>query len=816
MALKTVDITDHAAWYSARRDELLALMKETTALDIPPEYKMELAASHKKCLENQFEIVLVGEFQGGKSTTFNTLCGGRDLSPRGLNGGGIKTSAAVITAQNISDGETRDGMEEWAEITIKSKQKLQAGMFDVLAKIGKIQDTMPKIKLETEKDFLDNLDLDNPAHRKAMKDVLSKMWANGWDQNCPNLKKGDMTQRDLQDNMRIATLVLNFYGTKGYQDLCQKKITDIYAFQKMIQFPEGWEKKWCDKANANFSFDEISFVFISRALLRIKSEHLARLGCKITDCPGLFANAYDTRVAKEAIRNADAAWHLLKADTQLGDADLKILGEIKNMGINDRIFLSGNMKSDHKQKIANIIPVAEDQLRNAGLGDCIHPYNARLAFLSEQGNLIIDKKLADHDKKNMEIDSDMQGKTPEAMWLKMTRKIGNMIDIDAIAELEELDKEAIKTVKDESRLEDILTPLNERIIRNQAKSILLDNGSTRAAKALEGYEGDLQSTENAAQENEEIAKKRKAEADQKLKDFLEAAQELIDKAPFVVNKIENAYFYSNQLLKDAFNSNNILSDITKKILVAAYKKKDEMFLNSEEYQKDVLKSVSPEISGLLNDAILDAWGNWRNEGGVSAWQKKHLAEIKKTNKDIENKWKDVKCDNIPLLRGLGDFKLPSLDADITNAISAIASDANIKDAIKASQNNFLQTIWSWLKKLFGGDTEKDFENAHEGNVFSAVHKALTAQNLQSVQISLERTFSNHTETVEKNLRDKLKLIETSYDQRVKEGENTRKKASEKRKEIADRCRKIRTEKIEPVRKKLQAYEAKVSQEVQGL
>ena len=89
-------------------------------------YREELERIKKKSQEDQFEIVLCGEFQGGKSTTFNAICDGRDLSPRGLGGGGIKTSAAIISAQNISD----ENENERAEISYKTKNEFSKNICD--------------------------------------------------------------------------------------------------------------------------------------------------------------------------------------------------------------------------------------------------------------------------------------------------------------------------------------------------------------------------------------------------------------------------------------------------------------------------------------------------------------------------------------------------------------------------------------------------------------------------------------------------------------------------------------------------------------
>ena len=343
MQLQNTTGMDRAQWYETRRNELLKLLERTTGLEIPKGYAKNLADIRKKCLENQFEIVLVAQFQGGKSTTFNTLCDGRDLSPRGLGGGGIKTSAAIISAQNISDGETKNGMDEWAEITFKSKYEIQYGMFDILHEIlsedqnfknsviktgVKEEDYLCKISSPAE--FAKILDLDNSTHRKAVRDTLN-IWWDQW-----NANKGSLSSDEL-DRLRIATLIDRFYNIPEYKELISKTTTGIYDFQSLVAFPTDWAPRWSDGQKASFKLSEIAFIFIARTLLRIKSKNLARVGCRISDCPGLFANAFDTNVTTKAIMHSDAVWYLIGGEKQIGQQDLKALAYIKNMGMADKI-----------------------------------------------------------------------------------------------------------------------------------------------------------------------------------------------------------------------------------------------------------------------------------------------------------------------------------------------------------------------------------------------------------------------------------------------------------------------------------------------
>ena len=100
--------------YSARRDELLSELQEILKIEgLPDKTAKELKAVSRKLVSNVFNIVLIGEFQGGKSTTFNSICDGREISPRGAM---IKTSACKISAQNLPDPDAAEyAILEWKQ-----------------------------------------------------------------------------------------------------------------------------------------------------------------------------------------------------------------------------------------------------------------------------------------------------------------------------------------------------------------------------------------------------------------------------------------------------------------------------------------------------------------------------------------------------------------------------------------------------------------------------------------------------------------------------------------------------------------------------
>ena len=107
----------------------------------------ELAALRERLSDERFRIGLYTPSQRGKSTTFNALFGGQELSPRGQ---GTATSAAIVVGV-----PTRDpGRVGKATVAWKSKEELLLSL-----KAALIAPYLPKGRL-AEGQSLDDLDLD--------------------------------------------------------------------------------------------------------------------------------------------------------------------------------------------------------------------------------------------------------------------------------------------------------------------------------------------------------------------------------------------------------------------------------------------------------------------------------------------------------------------------------------------------------------------------------------------------------------------------------------------------------------------------------
>lgn len=339
--------------YAKFRDELVGIIDEFVSHknDVDPKGKSipQLLKVKNRLLESQFEIALIGEFQGGKSTTFNALCGGREISPRGLGTGGVKTSAAVITAQNIAGNETRNGLSEWAEITWLSRKALHQRVAYALN--FKEQEALPPIS--------------------ELESAVQKAWT--------NLTVDDDDSRDM---LQVATLQLRLLKSKEFDSIVTRNVVAIDEFQKYVKFPKNWEMRWGEQGiNADFTMEESLFVALDSVLVRIHSAYLQKLGCRITDCPGLFVSKWDTDRALEVMRRSNAVWYLLNGNKEMAKEQKKVLQSIRLGRWHTKCFFTLNVKGD-EASTDGILRANVAKIKNAGfnVANRVFKYNAAVAF----------------------------------------------------------------------------------------------------------------------------------------------------------------------------------------------------------------------------------------------------------------------------------------------------------------------------------------------------------------------------------------------------------------------------------------------------
>lgn len=858
-------------WYEQKRNELIGLLNETSTLKIPEKYAQELAASAKKCLENSFDIALIGEFQGGKSTTFNALCDGRDISPRGLGGGGIKTSAAAISAQNIADNETKEGLSEWAEVTFKTPYALALGMHGILgvklADNSNFRALFPDMKdddfrnvCNIPESFATLFNIEDDRHLQFAKEAIAGTWRE-WEQDRAKFSEDEL------DQLRISTLVTRFYGTSGYKKMIQKTVLPIDKFQNLVAFPKDWAIRWGDGADASFNIEEISFVFLDSVLVRLHSENLERIGCRITDCPGLFANAYDTNVAMKTIHASDGIWYLINGEKQIGEKDLKIIKTINNMGMKDKINATCNLKGPHEQKINEVMPVTKQTLQNAGYSVELFPYNARLAFLAAQGRLILEhpEKFSEKDKECMIVDAKPKAGTepdPKKMWVKMVNRLGGNTELENLEDVSLLDEDSVAEVRKESYLDDILGRLEHDVIEKKAKSILIDNGSKRAAGALLQYEGDLEAIETAAKQHEDEALAKLDEAKKELDDFIAEINKRLKRSPFVADKRVYAQQIANEMVQLLFEGDELTKEFAANVAYLLAIKiviKDYAF-DKDTFAKQIKEMMTPCFAEIYKKATIKAVEKWKSSNDGTFQNMKH--QVENFCNDIQTLWRDRKMDSNILLQKL-DFTALD-DAKIMEFVSA-----NISDKVFAADTDLSKIaeekrygLGSILFELIGGialgalsgiiatfllgpagwivavagwigkalydrtrsaeEVELKFEKKVDKTAKELYPKILgpmlaffnSYERRQEFAKPYEDFFSEIQVDLANNIQDSLEKIANDFTkERYIPAQTEARKSQEEKDRVAAENNRIRTTEIEPLRKKIQEFEKRATAEL---
>jgi len=774
----TVSETERYVQY---RDQLIQILDEfvSKGIDVDGEHTPELLAIRKRLKESQFEIALIGEFQGGKSTTFNMLCGGREISPRGLNGGGIKTSAAVVTAQNIDGDETQNGLHEWAEITWLTPLEIKRRIFAVLKKYD--NESKPLLSKNIEKTYMGD---------------VGKLLKIAWDKN---------PKEDDLDLLRIATLQYKLLASPAFDRISSQQIVPVDQFQKLVTFPQNWEDRWQNKINADFKPEECCFSIVDRVLVRIHSAALAKLGCKITDCPGLFVSQWDTDRAIEVMRNANAIWYLLSGEKQIGKNDLRALSKIKDYRWQDKCFFSINRR---KGKKSTELIAAEDmaKLKNAGFyPDQIFMYDAFLSFRCAQIEILAKSPLPSKDCECLAIETVRDGDYKESSleFGKKPEKCSNAIrklirrHLMTIDE-EDLADDLMNSEKVSSNLQiallsmsgrtEILNAVEKLIITSRARSILVSEGSKKCLDVLEHFKNNLLDKERAAEQTLQDAQKNAEEAKTKLEKFEKEWKEQFE--------FLNADSLDDGLAMDFFaeNDHEIRETIKEKAIEICKEEWHGSYYDASDVDKAAEERIQSEFIELVK-AKIDIYRRdiTSKPKFMDSVGKPFLDRLEKMNM----RWDELKTEN-DLLNSLtiiseediGDLVFGSFNEKLSGTIDLPwYSWELLKDIFSLGIRRFFQTpddrIENFFREndpvgyaynAFKGDSDNEKKIAFALGAqrrfyiskIKAAFENLNERLVQSIQAREDIVKSNNSERerIAKDAKDKRENIVEPYAQRI--------------------------------------------------
>ena len=803
--------------YESKRNDLISMLDSilTTATGLSAPARKELEETAAKLKRNSFEIVLVGEFQGGKSTTFDTICDGREISPRGI---GIKTSACKISAQSVPADQP-----ERADLTWKSDEEL------MLTMIGIVRDNLVNDKdayaLFTKKDKngIDVLpSLSDPRiHKLASKAIHAE-----WERYNANKANYDPDQKGLLDILLISTLILNFCNSPELAQLKAKPSVAIDELKSLVVFPQDWAERWLvGGEKAQWTFSEVPFVFLGSISCHIHCANLERLGCVITDCPGLFAGPWDTAVAQKAMMQADAILSLIGGQRAVTEADLRALTEIRKTQQGHKVFFAINSRLS-KANIAGPIRQADfSMIRQRGYeidnAETIDVFNSLLAF---------DSKTTPADEKRWKKE------VSAALAVYLGLDLTDEKDLQRAKELRENRPELYKA----SDFPSILAKIETDVVTKKFKSILVNGGTNKASKALDALNGDLSVKEMKAKKDLDEVEKEVEVARKKLVDFQQFVNET------VATELQNpsgSDLVARDYLQSVFIDNiEAIADSVCPIVA-------ERTIGDAELLKTIKEAVRSqngapkEAYASLNEPIKDAaltiinpafegWVANVKQGQNDTFRNVYGNSLRNLDFLFQEKWKNVVHEDTS---GFLDDLDCELDFAITDipGLDIIGGDADEMQKAILSVSG-MDNVMSWVVSIIVGILAGFFCAGPIGVAILVILAIVVvviartqlanylAQKLRPKIIDvLRQQFENSAEMLTASFKDNvlrlmldkvaeryrssLKTQLDAFNHRVEETLTMKRKRLDEQNRIAAEAKKVREEQIEPARKRIAEF-----------
>lgn len=633
--------------YEKKRNDLIKLIEGilVTAKDLSADARKELDDAVSKLRRNSFEIVLVGEFQGGKSTLFDTICEGREISPRGQ---GIKTSACKISAVSLPDSEA-----EYVDLRWKTDDELMLTMIDVVK--NNLENGSEEHGLFNRKDEVNGTPVLPRLSDRNVREIAAKALASEWESYRASPAAYDPDNRGRLDLLQISSLILRFYDNPALAELRGRTRVSVDELKRLVVFPKDWADRWLEGEKTEWRFEEVPFVFLGEAFAHIHCKGLERLGCVVTDCPGLFAGPWDTRVAEEAMMNADAILYLIGGERTVTDSDKRAWAHILKTDQGHKVFFAINARTSKAQCAQILLPTDFAMIKQRGFNlkakDDISIFNALLAFNSRS--------------------------TPsdENAWEDETlRTVSDYFALSFARDMEKIrgmlkDRPGLYKA---SGAEELLSKIETSVVLRKFESILVKGGTEKVSAALNALNGSLLVKERAASDGLDKAKAAFEAAREKLRKFQDFAKTevatIIDdpaSADLLADDYWQKVYLANsgmmadqisQKIKDRFSKSTTLLKITYDLMKAKVRS---WFADISAEEDDARQRAAAELREPINDAInnvatsaSEGWfSNIRNGTNV-LFTTVYGRALKTAERQVRDRWNADFCVKNGVMEGL--------------------------------------------------------------------------------------------------------------------------------------------------------------------
>lgn len=268
-----------------------------------------------RCKNEKYVVLLMGEYQSGKTTTLDAFCGG---VPVGAIGTGNKTSAVPLS---ISYAEKEAVIPIW-----KGSDELN--------------DTFSRIRSYLPETYLKGVNIFDENTRNNIKNIIEGMRV---DKNRKLVPKGDLQY------LALCSIILEFWNTSSLIQF-KNRLFSINEVHQLSRFPHKMIERWEKSGASSFDVDEIAFIFIKQIDCFCSSEVLKEMNCILLDCPGLFASDFDTQVTETAMKDANAVLFIFPREKEGGEEIEKSLNKLKNQypDFKQKLLFANNVQLSNK------------------------------------------------------------------------------------------------------------------------------------------------------------------------------------------------------------------------------------------------------------------------------------------------------------------------------------------------------------------------------------------------------------------------------------------------------------------------------------
>ena len=810
------------AQYENRRNELVGKINQALQIyRISAKTVEELKNTCRKVMEDQFRIVLISGFEQGKSTSFNALCDGIEVSPRGAM---IRTSATVISAQNTEDANLLNTVKViWRTdrelITVFSKYLLQT--FRTIDKERFKKLSLSEQLAETLR-FPDDL----PLLQEAVKRRLASV------EMLTNLSIEE------EEAMRMALIICKFYESEELETIKQKESFPITDIGSMVCFPMDWSQPWLERWMQNgeipFTLKDCLFLFVREAHVYIKSKRLRKAGCLIVDCPGLYASDYDTKVAFDLLEGADAVWYILP-DGGLSQTDMESIQSLETAKPG-KVFYTINTRQTTMVNVHNtIIPNHIRNMNRLGIAkkqEDFFVYQAQLALISAQAEKIMNGSLDEHTKEAIgNLAKRLSGRNIQdpkdvlSGWAENSLRINCSFNVPL--DLFDEKGKGIQMLEEHSGFSQIISKIEDYIIRQKASSILIDMGTQKLIKILDQIEANLRIAEEMADKNEE----------EMLRQF-EATKEVLEK--FEVFCEEQLGKLSDENGGEIIDS-VLANDYLKKIIIDSI---DEVAhkaavtisnTNLNDVRKEMCQQIINEV---FSDVVLPkavAWVNDIKQGNNESFNHEVMRVVKEIKETTEQQWRQVIKEQ-PLLEGLPvPTPIIGMDAMSVEFIDdVITKTPGVNIGIYAKEIGF----WTAVGGVIGTFVFPSIGTATGAAIGGAVGALVANNQVNEDRVSqLEKAISDElgrnlaiandeNELLKKQkkrvrglrygiinaFKEDFKVTIKAFEERTKEARDLHKVELSRRKKLKEESKSLRTKIIAPLYDDVLCFEEQVRKE----